>query len=390
MPVITTTDALARACERLRGEPFLCLDTEFIRETTYWPRLCLVQLAGPDGAAVAVDPMAADVDLAPLLDLLNDRRVLKVVHAARQDLEMFYHLSRRVPGPLFDTQVAAMVCGFGEAVAYDRLVRKLAGATIDKSSRFTDWARRPLSERQIAYALADVEHLPTIYRKLDRRLRETGRTAWVTEEIKVLSDPAIYALEPRDAWRRIKTRSANPRLLAVLREVAAEREAYAQKHDVPRQRVLRDEALVEIAAHETASREALLAIRGMSKGLAQGPLGEALIKAVARGLAVPEAASPSIERPAPAPRGVGPLVELMKVLLKMRCEENDVAVKLVASTADLERIAADDAADVPALKGWRRALFGDDALALKRGELALTSEGGRIALVELEAAQDPR
>jgi ribonuclease D len=385
MPTITTTDALAKACQGLRGGPFLCLDTEFIRETTYWPRLCLVQVAGPDGKALAVDPLAERIDLDPLVELLDDARLLKVLHAARQDLEIFYNLSGRVPGPLFDTQVAAMVCGFGEAVAYDRLARKLAGAAIDKASRFTDWSKRPLSDRQLAYALADVEHLPTIYRKLDRRLRETGRAAWVAEEIAALSDPELYAMRPQDAWKRIKTRSANARLLGILREVAAAREAFAQARDLPRQRVLRDEALLEIAAHEAATPVELLRIRGMSKGLAQGPFGKALIEAVARGRALPASELPRIAKPAPVPQGIGPLVELLKVLLKMRCEENDVAVKLVASSADLERLAADDRAEVPALKGWRRTLFGDDALALKRGELGLTAEGGRVSLVELEA-----
>lgn len=384
MALITNTDALAALCHLLAEAPFVCLDTEFMRERTYWPKLCLVQLAGPDGKAVAVDPLAEGLDLAPLVALVNDRRVLKVVHAARQDLEIFYNLSGRVPAPLFDTQIAAMVCGFGEAVAYERLARKIARAEVDKASRFTDWSQRPLTARQLAYALADVEHLPKIYRRLDERLKESGRAAWLDEEEAALTDPALYALDPAEAWRRIKTRNAKPRFLAVLREVAAARERYARRHDVPRQRVVRDEALLEIAAHEVETRAELARIRGMSRGLAEGPFGAEALAAVARASALPESEWPRVDRPAPAARGVGPLVDLLKVLLKLRCEENDVAVKLVASTGDLERIAAGDDADVPALRGWRRSVFGDDALALKRGELALTAEDGRIALVELE------
>jgi ribonuclease D len=384
MALITNTDALAALCRSLAEAPYVCLDTEFMRERTYWPKLCLVQLAGPDGKAVAVDPLAAGIELAPLLELVNDRRVLKVIHAARQDLEIFYNLSGRVPEPLFDTQVAAMVCGFGEAVAYERLARKIARAEIDKASRFTDWSKRPLTGRQLTYALADVEHLPKIYLRLQERLRDSGRASWVEEEEAALTDPAIYAMDPEEAWRRIKTRNAKPRFLAVLREVAAARERYAQRHDVPRQRVVRDEALLEIAAHEARTRDDLARIRGMSKGLADGHFGAEALAAVGRGIAVPEAEQPRLDKPAPAARGVGPLVDLLKVLLKLRCEENDVAVKLVASSADLERVAAGDDADVPALRGWRRSVFGDDALALKRGELALTAEDGRIALVELE------
>ena len=384
MALITDTDSLAGFCTRLAETPFVCLDTEFMRESSYWPRLCLVQIAGPDGEAAAVDPLAEDLDLAPLLALVNDPEVLKVMHAARQDLEIFYNLSGRVPTPLFDTQVAAMVCGFGEAAAYEKLARKLAGARIDKASRFTDWSRRPLTERQLSYALADVEHLPSIYHKLVARLDDSRRESWVRDEMAVLTDAEVYAMRPEDAWRRLKTRTVAPAFLAILREVAAARERYAQKHDVPRQRVLRDEALLEIAAHECRDTESLSRIRGMSKGLVNGPLGAELLAAVERGLALPEGERPRLDKPASAPRGVGPLVELLKVLLKLRCEENDVAIKLVATTADLERIAADDGAEVPAMHGWRRSLFGDDALALKRGNLALTAEGGRIALVELE------
>ncbi len=387
MALIADTDSLAGLCRDLSAQPFVCLDTEFMREKTYYPRLCLVQLAGPDGEARAVDPLAEGLDLAPLLALMSDQRVLKVLHAGRQDIEIFFHLSGRAPAPLFDTQVAAMVCGFGEAVAYERLARKIAGAEIDKSSRFTDWSTRPLTERQIAYALADVAHLPEIYRALDSRLAATGRGAWLTEELTALTDLETYRLDPERAWLRVKTRSTKPRFLGVLSEVAAARERFAQKRDLPRNRVLRDESLLEIAAREVTGLDDLERVRGVTKGQARGTLGKALIAAVERGLALPESDLPRIVKPPPAPRGAAPIVELLKVLLKLCCEENDVAARLVASTGDLERLAADPNADVAALRGWRRKLFGDDALSLMRGDLALTADGARLALVELD---DPR
>ena len=385
MKLITETSALAELCARLAEEPFICVDTEFMRESTYWPKLCLVQIAGPDGVGSAVDPLAEGISLEPMIELLNLPGVLKVLHAARQDLEIFYNISGgTVPTPLFDTQVAAMVCGFGEAASYDRLARKLARADVDKASRFTDWSKRPLTDRQLTYALADVEHLPVIYQKLEKRLGETRRADWVAQELAVLIATDSYELDPRRAWIRIKTRTARPRFLAVLREVAAAREIFAQKTNVPRNRIIRDEALLEIAAHETETVEDLARTRGVSKGLAAGSFGSAVLEAVSVGKAVPESEAPKPNKAADRPRGVGPLVDLLKVLLKMRCEENDVAIKLVANSADLERIAADDRADVRAMSGWRRSLFGDDALALKHGTLALTAEHGKIALVELE------
>lgn len=384
---IADNDGLAALCRDLAARPFVCLDTEFMREKTYYPRLCLVQLAAPDGEAWAVDPLAEGLDLAPLSALMHDESVLKVLHAGRQDIEIFYNISGRVPAPLFDTQVAAMVCGFGEAVAYERLARKIAKAEIDKSSRFTDWSTRPLTDRQTAYALADVAHLPAIYRALDSRLAETGRGAWLAEELAVLTGADTYEMAPERAWRRIKTRSTKPRFLGVLREVAAARESFAQKRDVPRNRVLRDESLLEIAAHEPADLAGLERIRGVTKGLAKSTLGKALLAAVERGRALPEDDLPRVAKPPPAPRGAGPVVELLKVLLKLRCEENDVAARLVASAGDLERLAANPDADVAAMRGWRRTMFGDDALALMRGDLALTGKRGRLDLVELEEAR---
>ena len=387
MVLIADSDELAALCRGLSAQPFVCVDTEFIRDKTYYPRLCLVQIAGPDGEARAVDPLAPGLDMAPLLDLMGNEAVLKVMHAARQDLEIFFHLSGRVPAPLFDSQVAAMVCGFGEAIAYERLARKIAGATIDKSSRFTDWSARPLTDRQIAYALADVAHLPEIYRTLESRLAKSGRGAWLTEELEALADPEIYRLLPERAWLRVKTRSTKPRFLGVLREVAAARERFAQERDLPRNRVLRDESLLEVAAHETTDVAGLERIRGVTKGLAKGPVGKALVAAVERGLAVPEDALPQAVKPPSSRRGVAPTVELLKVLLKLRCEETDVAPRLVASASDLERLAADPDADIAATRGWRRELFGKDALALLRGDFALTADRGRLELVELEGAQ---
>ncbi|MCC7167335.1 MAG: ribonuclease D [Rhodospirillales bacterium] len=370
MTLIADTDALAAFCRRLAGARYVTVDTEFMREKTFWPILCLVQLAGPDEAA-AIDPMADGIDLAPLAELMANTKVLKVFHAARQDVEIFLYKFGAVPKPLFDTQVAAMVCGFGEQVGYETLAAKLARARIDKSLRFTDWARRPLSDRQLAYALSDVTHLRVAFEKLEARLERTGRLSWLDEEMAILTDPATYQIAPEDYWRRLKPRSSAPRFLAILREVAAWREREARERDLPRNRVIRDESLLEIAAHGPASAEELAHTRGLSKSQAEGRWGQALLAAVARAKAIPEADCPRpIERPEPR-RGAGPLVELLKVLLKTRSESHDVAQRLIATTDDLDAIADDDGADVPALHGWRREIFGADALRLKHGKLAL-------------------
>ena len=385
MTLIAESGALAAFCQRQHPAEFVAIDTEFMRDKTYWPQLCLVQVAGPEEAA-AIDTLAPGIDLDPLLGLLADSKLLKVFHAARQDIEIFYHMTKRIPAPLVDTQVAAMVCGFGDAVSYENLAAKLAGARIDKSSRFTDWAHRPLTDRQLQYALSDVTHLRPTYEHLKRRLAKTGRADWVCEEMAVLTDPATYRLEPREAWRRIKFRTDKPRMLAVLREVAAWREEEAQRRDLPRNRVLRDETLCEIAAHAPSDVEHLARCRGLSRSIAENRQGAQILAAVKRGLELPAG-----ECPEPAPRrdlpsGLGPLVELLRVLLKMRCEENGVAQKLIASADDLELIAADDGAEVPALHGWRREIFGADALALKHGRLALTVVGRRVKVVPVPAS----
>lgn len=377
MTLLTTTEQLAAFCNSLRGAEYVTVDTEFLREKTFWPQLCLVQLAGPH-QAVAVDPLSEEMDLAPLFDLMDDPTILKVFHAARQDVEIFHHLTGRVPSPMFDTQVAAMVCGFGESVGYETLVSKLAGARVDKSSRFTDWSARPLTERQLVYALSDVTHLRPAYEKLKRRLERTGRAHWLEEEMAVLSDPATYVVEPEHAWRRLKPKAAKPRFLGVLQELAAWREREAQRRDMPRSRILRDDALLEIAAHAPEDVDALARTRGLGRGFAEGRQGGDVLAAVARGQAKPESELPRLEPKEENPPGLAPIVELLRVLLRMVCEEENVAPKLVASASDLEAIACDDQAKVPALHGWRREVFGEKALALKHGRIALAIVGKRV------------
>ncbi len=382
MDLITDTDALAGFCARQHSAEFVAVDTEFMRERTFWPILCVVQVAGPD-EAVAIDALAPGIDLAPLLALMCDPAILKVFHAARQDLEIFFQLAGQVPHPVFDTQIAAMVCGFGDSASYETLVKRLAGANLDKASRFTDWAHRPLSDRQIEYALADVVHLRTVYERLQQLLAKNGRAAWFAEEVAGLVDPAIYRTEPAEAWRRFRLRGrADRRFLGVLKALAAWRETAAQQRDLPRGRIMRDEALLEIAAHAPKTIDSLARTRSLGRGIAEGKLGQDILDAVAEGLADPNP-PPAIAAKADAPPGIGPLIELLRVLLKQRCEDYQVAQKLLASADDLEAIAADDNAPVPALAGWRREVFGNDALALKHGRLALTAGRNRIELVAL-------
>jgi ribonuclease D len=387
MSLITETAALTEFCARQHDTAFVAVDTEFMRERTYWPILCLVQVAGPD-EAVAVDALAPGIDLKPLLKLMADPAVLKVFHAARQDLEIFFQLSGEVPHPVFDTQVAAMVCGFGDAASYETLVRRLAKASLDKASRFTDWAHRPLSERQMEYALADVVHLRTVYERLQQILAKNGRAAWFAEEMADLVDPVIYQSDPAEAWRRFRLRGrADRRFLGVLKALAAWREAAAQQRDLPRGRIVRDEAVLEIAAHAPKTIDALARTRSIGKGVAEGKLGQEILDAVAAGLADPDP-PPAIPPKAEAPPGIGPLIELLRVLLKQRCEDFAVAQKLVASADDLEAIAASDEAPVRALHGWRAEVFGNDALALKHGQLALTAGKNRIELVKLPQREE--
>ena len=367
-------------CARLQEADYVTVDTEFMRDATYWPKLCLVQLANGEMAR-AVDALAPGLDLAPLWRLLASP-VTKVMHAARQDIEIFFHMGGVIPEPLLDTQVGAMVCGFGDQAAYDTLVKHFAGRRLDKRARFADWARRPLPDRQIDYALADVTWLRAVYEGLATELRRNGRADWVEEEEAVLLDPETYRLDPEHAWKRLKTRSADAAYLAVVQAVAAWREREAQRLDLPRNRVLRDDALLDVAAQAPADAEALAHCRGVTRGMASGRLGPGLLAAVAEGKAVaPE------DRPQPAPqrerpRGVGPAMELLRVLLKARVEGEGVAQKLVASSEELEDLAG-GAEDGPLLRGWRRELFGEDAQRLLRGELALTLKRGRVVVSEL-------
>ena len=381
MKLITTTDELTTFCKSLADAEFVAVDTEFMRERTYWPKLCLAQVAGPDDAA-AIDALAEGIDLSPLDELMANPKVLKVFHAARQDLEIFYLRMNKVPAPLFDTQVAAMVCGHGEAASYESLATRLAKAKIDKSSRFTDWSRRPLSERQITYALSDVTHLRVVYEKLRRQLDKTGRLSWIAEEMSVLNDPAIYRADPEQAWRRLKPRGASPRLLAILKEVAAWRERTAQRIDIPRQRLLRDEQLLEIASHAPKGIEDLAATRGLGRGFAEGWQGREILEAVERGRSLPEADLPTRDKPLEQLRAPSAVVDLLRTLLRLKADQADVAARLVASADELDRLAAGKR-DIAALKGWRREIFGADAVDLIEGRVALALSGETAKLIPL-------
>lgn len=378
--LITETEDLAALCARLRSERFVTVDTEFMRERTYWPELCLVQLAG-DHEVAAVDALAPGLDLAPLGELLADPAVTKVFHAARQDVEIFLLKFGAVPTPLFDTQVAAMVAGYGDQVSYDGLCRSLAGAQIDKAHRFSDWSARPLSAAQLAYAVADVTHLRKIYTALDARLRREGRLAWVAEEMGALADPATYRQDPETAWERLRPRTGNRRFLGVLKAVAAWREREAQRINIPRQRLVKDETLLEIAATTPATVADLARARGISEGFAKGRSGAGLLAAVEAGREVPDDALPEAPKDRPGPPASPALVALLKVLLAAKSEEHDVAPKLLASSDDLDRLASGDGNGVPALQGWRRDVFGEAALALKAGRLALGVDGKRVKLI---------
>ena len=381
MTPITSNAELEAFCAYLADQPFVAVDTEFMRETTYWPKLCLIQAAGLEHGGV-IDPLAPDLDMEPFLDLMRDERILKVFHAARQDVEIFHNL-KATPKPLFDTQVAAMAAGFGEQIAYDALVRQMLRIDLDKSSRFTDWARRPLSEAQLDYALADVTHLARLFPRLRERLEKAGRLAWVAEEMTALTDPGFYDVDPERAWRRLKPRKFTSKYLAVFKGVAAWRERTAQTRDQPRGRILKDEAIDEVATQAPADADGLNRLRSVPKGFSGSKFGPDLLAAIREALKDPEAYAPVIERAPPPPQGAGATVELLKVLLKARAEDAGVASKLIATMPDLEKIAADDAADTSALQGWRREVFGADALRLKRGELGMVLEGGRVKVVEI-------
>ena len=379
MEVIATTSELAAACARLARHPVITVDTEFLRETTYYPLLCVVQMASPE-EAVVVDALAPGIDLKPFFELMSNEKVLKVFHAARQDIEIVWHLAGILPHPIFDTQVAAMVLGYGDSIAYDQLVQRITGHRPDKTHRFTDWSRRPLSKEQLHYAVSDVTHLRDVFTTLDADLTKRGRNDWVSIEMDILTSPQTYDFHPERAWVRLKTRVRKPKELAVLMEVAAWREQEAQSRDVPRGRVLKDEAVGDIATHAPTTLDKLGQLRSLPKGFERSKWGGDIIAAVQRGLARDLATLPKLEKPRNNSNGAA-IVELLKVLLRMTSERYGVASKVIATVDDLEEIAADDEAEVSALQGWRRELFGEAALALKRGQLALAIERGRVVSV---------
>jgi len=380
MQPITTTDELAQVCARMARHPFVTVDTEFLRETTYYPLLCVAQLASLDEAFV-VDALAPGIDLTAFFDLMTNEKVVKVFHAARQDIEIVWNMAKKIPHPIFDSQVAAMVLGYGDSISYDQLVQRITGDQLDKSHRFTDWTRRPLTDAQLTYAVSDVTHLRDIYVKLSADLEKRGRLNWVEAEMNVLTSPETYRMEPDRAWERLKNRVRKPKELSVLIEIAAWREREAQSRDVPRSRVLKDDALGDIATQAPTTIERLGQLRSLPKGFERSRWGEAIVEAVKRGVERDPKTLPHLERFRPAPNGAA-TVELLKVLLRMTAESNGVAAKVIATVDELDRIVADDDADVPPLKGWRRELFGEKALALKHGRLALAVEKGRVITVD--------
>lgn len=385
MKTLTTTEELAAFCEAAASVPYVTVDTEFLRERTYYSKLCLIQLAMPgrdDADAVLVDPLEADLSLEPLMTLFRNKDVVKVFHAARQDLEIFHVDHGVIPEPLFDTQVAAMVCGFGEQVGYETLVKRIAKQQLDKSSRFTDWSRRPLTDAQKTYALADVTHLRQIYEFLNAKLEETGRARWVAEELAVLTDPQTYVTHPEDAWKRVKTRSNSPRFLAIVRELAAFRESYAQERNIPRNRVYKDDALVELASTKPQNMNDLSRSRLLLREARKGAIAEGILAAVAAGLECAKENLPKVENDREKLQVNPALSDLLRVLLKAKTESYGVASKLIAPASDLDAIAAGQR-DVAALTGWRHEVFGEDALRLCDGQIALGAKGKAVTVIDL-------
>jgi ribonuclease D len=387
MILITDSEHLRTACQHLASAEFVTVDTEFLRETTFWPELCLIQCATPKsngGEAYIIDPLAKGMDLAPFFELMANEAVIKVFHAARQDIEIIYKLGKLIPHPVFDTQVAAMVCGFGDSISYDQLVFKITAARVDKSSRFTDWKQRPLTNKQLDYAIADVTHLRDAYLSLRANLEEQDRSAWVAEEMEVLTSVGTYEMHPENAWRRLKMRVRKPRDLKMMQELAHWRECEAQKNNVPRGRVIKDEAIYEIAGNPPRKVEDLDRYRGLSRGFDKNRWGPALIQLAERVLNMPKDNLPSLPKQKQAPEGCSAASEILKLLLKLVAESNGVAPKIIATVDELEKIAADDNADVMALKGWRKELFGNKALKLKHGKIAISYQKRKIVLIDLE------
>ena len=387
MNLITSTNDLRAICAHAANAPYMCVDTEFMRERTFYPIVCLIQMAIPATSdepemQAMIDPMAEGIDLTPFLDLLTNPNVIKVMHGCRQDIEIFYNMAEIIPAPLYDTQIAAMVCGFGDAVGYEALIRRTTGESIDKTNRFTDWAQRPLSDAQLEYALSDVTLLRGAYEALVQQIEEGNRQAWVEEELAKLSDLALYKQEPEQAWKRFKINDRRPRVLGVLIELAAWREREAQKRDVPRGRVLKDDAVRALAMQAPKDEKSLKRMRGLPHGFEKSAFVAPLLKAIERGSQRTEEDLPVLPRPPDNRPGIAPLIELLKVLLKHCADDKRVAPKLLASAADLERIASDEKPDVAAMQGWRHEIFGQYALALKGGHLALASENDKVVLIK--------
>ncbi len=384
MRTITTTEDLAAYCAMAKSQPFVTIDTEFLRERTYWSKLCLIQMALPGaGEAVLIDPIeGAEMSMEPLYDLFRHEPTVKVFHAARQDLEIFFVEGNAFPNPLFDTQVAAMVCGFGEQVGYETLVKRIAKANLDKTSRFTDWSRRPLSDAQKDYALADVTHLRVIYEFLAAQLKKNGRADWVAEELAILTDPATYTVEPDEAWARIKTRTTSGRFLAVVKALARYRETYAQSHNVPRSRVMKDDALLELASTRPTTAEELGRSRLLQREGRKPEIVDGILAAVKEGLEMCPEDIPKVDAAREQLQVNPALADLLRVLLKAKSENLGVAPRLIASSAELDQIAAGDR-DLPSMLGWRHEIFGEDAVRLCKGEIALSAKGSEVRVVRL-------
>jgi ribonuclease D len=377
MEIVTTTEGLKRLCQELSRDSFVTVDTEFMREQTFWPELCLIQIAGAEREAI-IDPLAEGLSLKPFFDLMANKKVVKVFHAARQDLEIIWLKAKLIPEPIFDTQVAAMVCGFGDQVSYEALARRIAKVQIDKSSRFTDWSRRPLSQKQLAYALSDVIHLRPIYEKLRALLDKSGREPWLEEELAVLTSPSTYETHPEEAWKRVKFRPRNRKQLAILMSLAAWREREAQERNVPRSRILKDDAIAEAATQAPQDIVALKSLRALPRGYATSRVGEAVLKQVAAGLAMDAEQLPKLRADdTPLTETASVISDVLKLALKVVCEKEGIAPRIVANSGDLDAIAMDDAADIPLLRGWRRKLFGETALRIKAGEMAIVLENGK-------------
>ena len=384
MPIITKSEDVATLCQSLAAHEYITVDTEFLREKTYYPKLCLVQLSCPNKQARAIDPLSEGIDLAPLFELMQNKNVLKIFHSGRQDMEIFYNLCGEVVAPIFDTQIAAMVCGYGDSVGYDNIVKQVTNTQIDKSSQFTNWSLRPLSDKQITYALGDVTHLCDVYLSLKDELASRGRTSWVAQEERILNNPETYANDPYKAWERIKIKSPKPKTLAILRELAAWRELKAQKRDIPKPWVIRDDALSDMAAQAPKNAKALAKIRNISKDMADSRTGKELLKAIETALETPQDTWPAPKKRSQIPQSANVVIDILKMLLKIKSAEHGVAAKIIASVSDIEAIAMDDEADVPALRGWRREIFGADALAVKHGKIAIGLKDGKITRFEIE------